>query len=203
MKIYHLYSQIKEITKYVSDSLNNYDLVLINDASDLFDIEEENSLLILHVESYDENIIDLVAYILKDFKDLKILALTNSVDFLDGTRLLQIGVKGYGNVYMHSVLLEQAVEVIMSNNVWIYPELAQHLIKNLVKNSISDTNKDYKLNLLTKHEKKCAMLASNGSSNKEIAILLDLQEITIKKHLSSVYKKFSIKNRIELVLYLR
>ena len=133
MKIYHLYSQIKEITKYVSDSLNNYDLVLINDASDLFDIEEENSLLILHVESYDENIIDLVAYILKDFKDLKILALTNSVDFLDGTRLLQIGVKGYGNVYMHSVLLEQAVEVIMSNNVWIYPELAQHLIKNLVK----------------------------------------------------------------------
>ena len=47
------------------------------------------------------------------------------------------------------------------------------------------------------------MLASNGSSNKEIAILLDLQEITIKKHLSSVYKKFSIKNRIELVLYLR
>src|SRR6056300_753163 len=108
MKMYYLFSQINEITEYLSESLSKFDTVLIDEVSDIFEIDNTDSLLILHVDSYDENIVELVRYILKDLKSLKILALSNSVNFLDGTKLLQTGVKGYGNVYMHSVLLEQA-----------------------------------------------------------------------------------------------
>ncbi|MDA7816609.1 response regulator transcription factor [Sulfurimonas sp.] len=146
--------------------------------------------------------IGIITYLLTDYKDLKILALTNNVNFLKGTELLQAGVQGYGNAYMHPTLLVQAIEVIISNNVWIYPELAQHLIKNITKQSLQTEQKDTKLNQLTQHEKECAILVSEGNSNKEIASLLNLQEITIKKHLSSVYKKLSIKNRIELAIFL-
>jgi DNA-binding NarL/FixJ family response regulator len=86
----------------------------------------------------------------------------------------------------------------MSGNVWIYPELAHYLIKNLKKN---ESRNDHVLDVLSKHEKECTLLVAQGSSNKEIANLLDLQEITIKKHLSSVYKKLGFKNRMELALF--
>jgi len=200
MKIYYLYSKTKEVSKYIVESLKKYEITLIHDSSLLFDVDTKDSILLLHIESYDEDAVELVKYLLKDLKDLKILALSNNVNFLNGTALLQAGVKGYGNVYMHNVILEQAVEVIMSLNVWIYPELAQHLIKNLTKDE--SINED-KLAKLSKHEKECAILACEGNSNKDIASLLDVQEITIKKHLSSVYKKLSLKNRMELALYFR
>ena len=201
MNIYYLYSKQTEITSYISLSLSKYKIMLLKNSSDLFDIDEKDSLLILHIDSYDENTVELVNYLIKEFKDLKILALSNNVNYLEGVGILQAGVKGYGNVYMHSVLLEQAVDVIMSDNVWIYPELANHLIKNLAK----DSNKDKlsKLEKLSEHEKECAILAADGNSNKDIATLLNLQEITIKKHLSSAYKKLSLKNRIELALYIK
>ena len=201
MNIYYLYSKQIEITNYISLSLSKYKIKLLKNSSELFEIDEKDSLLILHIDSYDEDSVDLIKYLVKDFIDLKILALSNNVNYLEGMSILQAGVKGYGNVYMHNVLLEQAVEVIMSGNVWIYPELANHLIKNLTKSS--DEDKSDRLDKLSGHEKECAVLAIEGNSNNEIASLLDRQEITIKKHLSSVYKKLGVKNRMELALYLK
>ena len=200
MQIYYLYSKTKEVSNYVINSLSNYEIILVDDSSKLFEINQKDSLLLLHIDSYLEDAVELVNYLLKEMQDLKILALCNSVDFLQATTLLQAGVKGYGNVYMHSIHLKQAVDVIVSGNVWIYPELANHLIKNLTKSEYID---EKKLETLSEHERECSILAAEGKSNQEIATLLDRQEITIKKHLSSVYKKLNIKNRMELAFYLK
>lgn len=198
MKLYYFFSRSKEVSNSVLRSLDDYDLTVISDSSLLFDMDKSNPLLLLHINSYDGNSVELVQYLLKESKNLKILALSSKVDFLEGTALLQAGVQGYGNVYMHGVLLHQAIEVITSGNVWIYPELAHYLIKNLKKN---DSKNNHLMDALSKHEKECAFLAAQGSSNKEIADLLTLQEITIKKHLSSAYKKLGVKNRMELALF--
>jgi two-component system nitrate/nitrite response regulator NarL len=200
MKIYYLYSKIKEVKAYILESLIDYELILIEHSADLFEIKDEDSLLLLHVDSYDQDRDELIKLLLKEKKELKILALSNRVNFREGTALLQAGVKGYGNVYMHSVILYQAVDVIMSDNVWIYPELAQHLIKNLTKSEFKD---EHRVSTLSEHEKECALLVAEGKSNQDIATLLNLQLITIKKHLSSVYKKLNVKNRIELALFLK
>jgi len=196
--MYYLYSKNKEISSYIVSALESYELSVIKDATLAFDIDSSTSLLIFHLESFDGDRVEFLTQLLDSLKDLKILILSNTTNFSDGTKLLQAGVKGYGNTYMHSVLLKQAIDVIKSENIWIYPELTQHLIKNLTKAKELDEDK---LKDLTPQEKECTKLVSEGSSNKEIASILELQEITIKKHLSSVYKKLSVKNRIELALY--
>ena len=200
MQVYYFYSKNKEVSQYVVESLNTHDIQLVQESSDLFDIDEKNSLVILHTNSCEDKPNELVQYLIKEYKHLKILALSNNNNYLEGTSLLRDGVKGYGNVYMHPVHLQQAVEVIESGNVWIYPELALHLIRNISNTNSADENK---MSTLTEHEKECAMLVADGSSNKEIARTLDRQEITIKKHLSSVYQKLNVKNRMELMLYLK
>lgn len=200
MHNYFLYSKTKEASNYVVKSLGDYKITRVEKSSELFDINPKESLLILHVNSYDGDANEFIKHLLKDSRDLKILVLCNSVDFLEATALLQAGVKGYGNIYMHGVHLKQAADVIVSGNVWIYPELANYLIRNLVKPESID---DKKLEALSEHERECAILAAKGNSNHEIASLLERQEITIKKHLSAVYKKLNIKNRVELALYLK
>lgn len=52
---------------------------------------------------------------------------------------------------------------------------------------------------LTPREREVTRLVMEGLSNAEIAERLSLAEITIKKHLSSIYQKTDVKNRRELM----
>jgi DNA-binding NarL/FixJ family response regulator len=52
---------------------------------------------------------------------------------------------------------------------------------------------------LSKREAEILLLLVEGRTNKEIAIALDLQEITIKVHLRNVYRKIGAANRAQAV----
>ncbi|WP_309121536.1 LuxR C-terminal-related transcriptional regulator [Paenibacillus sp.] len=52
---------------------------------------------------------------------------------------------------------------------------------------------------LTEREREVARLVIDGSSNADIAARLFVTEITVKKHLSSVYAKTQVKNRGQLI----
>jgi DNA-binding NarL/FixJ family response regulator len=55
------------------------------------------------------------------------------------------------------------------------------------------------LEKLTRRENDVMALLVRGMSNKEIANNLDLQEITIKVHLKSVFRKLGVSNRTQAV----
>ncbi|MFW5743066.1 MAG: helix-turn-helix domain-containing protein [Spirochaetota bacterium] len=52
---------------------------------------------------------------------------------------------------------------------------------------------------ITKREHEVLLLILNRWSNREIARHLDIAEVTVKKHLTSIYRKLRITNRAELV----
>ncbi|MDA8231927.1 MAG: response regulator transcription factor [Magnetospirillum sp.] len=52
---------------------------------------------------------------------------------------------------------------------------------------------------LSRREAEILLLLVDGRTNKEIAIALDLQEITIKVHLRNVYRKIGAANRAQAV----
>jgi len=56
-----------------------------------------------------------------------------------------------------------------------------------------------KLHLLSAREQEVVRLVAEGLRNAEIGERLFVSEITIKKHLTSIYQKLQIKNRTELV----
>ncbi|MBP1989174.1 helix-turn-helix transcriptional regulator [Paenibacillus eucommiae] len=55
------------------------------------------------------------------------------------------------------------------------------------------------LNRLTKREKNVAELVMQGCSNLEIAKNLYLSETTVKKHITHIYRKLDVKNRMQLI----
>ena len=52
---------------------------------------------------------------------------------------------------------------------------------------------------LTLREIELLKLLSNGMSNGEIAEQLFISIVTVKKHLSNIYKKLDVKNRAQAV----
>ncbi|QMV44923.1 helix-turn-helix transcriptional regulator [Cohnella cholangitidis] len=52
---------------------------------------------------------------------------------------------------------------------------------------------------LTEREREVVALVLDGLTNKEIAKVLFVSEITVKKHVSSIYGKLSVKGRGQLI----
>jgi DNA-binding NarL/FixJ family response regulator len=55
---------------------------------------------------------------------------------------------------------------------------------------------------LTPREQEIALQLMEGSTNNEIATALFLSEISVKKHLTSIFRKFDVKNRTQLAKHL-
>lgn len=129
-----------------------------------------------------------------------IFALTCNPTFVEGTHLLSLGVKGYGDLNMPKIKLRDALVVIRKGNIWLYPEFLQMMITSFSKN-LHKVNEE-ELNLLTQKEQEIATLVREGLSNKEIAKHANITERTVKAHLSSIYEKLNIKDRVALVIKL-
>ena len=61
-------------------------------------------------------------------------------------------------------------------------------------------NKNNQFNYLNRREKDVLLLVTQGENNKSIADKLVLSEVTVKSHLSSIFKKLNVTNRTQLVL---
>lgn len=59
-----------------------------------------------------------------------------------------------------------------------------------------------KLATLTPRERDIVNLLAEGATNKKVADALDISERTVKGHLSNVFQKLGVPDRLKLVLYL-
>lgn len=55
------------------------------------------------------------------------------------------------------------------------------------------------LSQLTPREQEVSLWVLQGLTNQEISTRLFLAEITIKKHLSNIYAKLGVRNKVQLV----
>ncbi len=62
-----------------------------------------------------------------------------------------------------------------------------------------DTEPPPPFDKLSRREGEILGLLLKGGTNKEIALVLDLQEVTIKVHLRSVFRKIAVSNRTQAV----
>lgn len=63
-----------------------------------------------------------------------------------------------------------------------------------------DTTAPVPLELLTSKEKEVLQMVAKGESNKQIADKMFVKEVTVKTHLSSIFKKLKVANRTQAVL---
>lgn len=132
--------------------------------------------------------------------ELIVMALSDTPTFAQGQALLQEGLKGYANTYIHATHLAQAISLIHSGNIWLYPSFMQELIvHSLPKNNA----KEGVLDKLSTREQETALEIAKGRSNKEIASALNITERTVKAHLSSIFEKVGASDRFALALMLK
>lgn len=120
----------------------------------------------------------------------------------EGLAFLKLGIVGYGNTFISAERLAEAVNVITSGGVWLGQKVIQQLILEARNNSQGIDAEALKTTLavLTRSERRVAELVARGETNLEIAADLEIAERTVKAHLTSIYEKLHLGNRLSLAL---
>ncbi len=83
----------------------------------------------------------------------------------------------------------------------IYPSNLASAIKTAADTLHLPASEDELFPSLTGRETDVLQLLSQGLANKQIAMLLQISEHTVKFHISSIYTKFGVTNRMEAVRF--
>lgn len=194
MTIVVLTSQINLINE-LKKSNNFIHIKFVKNYDDLFNIKEKEIVFLHHLDCDKE--VENTFKIIDENYDCKFIALRNSPNNIEGCSLLKKGYKAYVHSLSSIYILENVISTVLANNVWIYPELMQFLINSV---SVKQENNKNQLKDLTIKELEVLELVSQGLSNNKIANTLDIAEVTVKKHIGSLFKKLDVKDRLALAL---
>ena len=121
--------------------------------------------------------------------------------------LFRTGVRGVCRRDIEAEQLKSVVVAVQQGELWIRRTLSWHLLNELVtitqeKTKIKQAVGELLANL-TQREYEIATLVGNGETNKQIARRLAITERTVKAHLTEVFRKLDVADRLKLALIVK
>lgn len=160
----------------------------------------ETLVILHHLNDFKDDIEYFIKQI-QEYKNIYLIALSNTPTNLEGCKLLRLGYKSYLHSISNYQILKSAIESVITGNIYLYPELMQFLISQV--GITQENKKDKNLDILTPKEMEVLKLVSKGYSNSKISKELNIAEITVKKHIGSMFQKLDVKDRLSLALILK
>jgi DNA-binding NarL/FixJ family response regulator len=137
----------------------------------------------------------------------RIILLSDNPNDQEGVWALKVGAKGHCRKDMPPLMLKKAVEMVLAEQIWVGRNVVPHILEELTALSVLRQHKaapatDSHLDRLTRREREVASLVGDGDSNKEIASKINITEATVKAHLTAVFRKLGVSDRLRLALYM-
>ena len=116
---------------------------------------------------------------------------------------------GYFNETDPDIQLHKAVESILQGDIWLQRHLVPQVIRALIDTGPVTTKSEKQsvtaelLKTLSRREQDVANMISTGECNKLIARSLNISERTVKAHLTSIFKKLNVSDRLHLAILLK
>ena len=134
------------------------------------------------------------------FSRLPTLVTSNGVTDAEKYMLLRLGARGYLSIPAGISFLSKAIVEIANGGLWFERSV---LVKAVPRPwcCCSESRADLfraTADMLTPREKVVAWHVSRGLRNREIAAELAISEKTVKLHLTRIYRKLDVSNRVLL-----
>ena len=135
--------------------------------------------------------------------NISVIIITNSIEAETHRKYLLLGINGIVCKEQNPDVLVKAINTVYNGEMWFVRKLIDKTIKQLIgqKNSGPAEIHSNNCSLLTAREREVLTLICQGMKNKIIADKLFISETTVRYHLTSIFEKLKVSNRLELVVY--
>lgn len=128
------------------------------------------------------------------------IVLTASIKHDDIVKALQLGARGIVLKDAPAEVLFRSIRAVMEGRYWLGRETVENL-KSALRTVVSAKPPTSKTFGLTRRQLEVIANVLDGLTNKEIASKLSLSEETVKHHLTQIFDKLGVSNRVELALF--
>lgn len=136
--------------------------------------------------------------------DCRVIALTTFDDDESVFDALRAGAVGYLLKDVGSERLVEAIRLAHRGESFLQPSIAAKVIAELGRLSRAGATLDKgALASLSAREIDVLRLVARGATNKDIAVQLDIVEGTVKNHMTSIFGKLGVSDRIQAALRAR
>lgn len=130
----------------------------------------------------------------------KIIILSGQSNKKDIIASIKLGANGFITKDNNSEKLIDIIRKVYSGDSYLQPSLGKILRQNVEDEFIDDKNVE-KIESLSTREYEILILMSSGYNNKAIAKELFISEKTVKNHITSIFKKLEVEDRVQAVIF--
>jgi DNA-binding NarL/FixJ family response regulator len=156
-------------------------------------------ILLLDLALPDKPGLEILRSIEAGFKGVRVVVLTASADKRQLTDALLLGARGLVLKESATATLYECIRSVMAGVYWLDQDRLPDVIDALRR--LGSRRDPTPAETLTRRELLIIAAIVDGSTNREVAAHLGLSDQTVKNHLSVIYDKLGVSNRLELALY--
>jgi two-component system nitrate/nitrite response regulator NarL len=166
-------------------------------------VREQPDIILLDLDLDGEIALDMIPELLTRASNGRILILTGIRDPELHRRAIRLGAVGLVQKEKAADILLQAIARVYAGEAWIEPALVASVLSDIAgPQSVHQGDPEaMKIASLTDREREVISLIGEGLMNKKIAQRLFISEATVRHHLTSIFAKLNVANRLELVIY--
>ncbi|MFL6546662.1 MAG: response regulator, partial [Candidatus Udaeobacter sp.] len=165
--------------------------------------ETQPDIILLDLNLHGRSALEFLPDLLKTASKSRVLILT--VGTFDDSRREAIRLGAVGVVMKEAAfeVLHKAICKVHEGEIWLDRSLLGSLLKEMSsRDGIKDGDKEKtKITSLTKRERDVIQLIGEGLKNKDIASRLFISETTVHHHLTAIFGKLDVADRVGLVIY--
>lgn len=130
-----------------------------------------------------------------------IILLTASITAEETVRAMRLGARGIVLKGATAEMLIEAIHAVRKGQYWIHPMRMGDLIDALKGPGPATADGQRNYFGLTPRERDIVGMVVDGYSNPDIARKCSISEQTVKHHISNIFDKLGVYNRVELALF--
>lgn len=163
---------------------------------------EPFDLIILNLELGGSSALSLIPQLRSATSRANVLALTGVRDSAVHQKAVQVGARGVVLKEDAADVLLKAIEKVYEGEVWLDRLSLGDLLAQLTSPDQESLDPQrQRIASLTEREREVITLIAQGLKNKQIAERLFISHTTVTHHLSSIYSKLGVSDRLELLVY--
>ena len=145
-------------------------------------------MVIMDIAMPDMNGIEATRHIIKNFENVKVIALSMHSDRKFVIEMLKAGASGYLLKKCALEELANAIRTVTAGKVYLSPSITDVVVDNYVRGS--GDNEPSVFSVLTKREREVLQLLAESKTTKQVAIILHISPKTVETHRLKIMKSW-------------
>jgi DNA-binding NarL/FixJ family response regulator len=159
---------------------------------------EQPNLVLLDVDLSGHDGLDLIEGLQASAPTSDIIVLTGMRDAALQARALRAGARGFVQKEHTGELVLRAIQKVRAGEIWFDRNTVGAAVSRLVS---GEPDEDTQVGALTARERDIARLVGEGLKNDAIAERLFISEKTVRNHLTVIFDKVGVRDRLHLAIY--